>query len=81
MAPFYEFGNLADVLRNHLVKRSRFPAFVNGLNIKTTHLGHRKTIRRMSRYTAKTYVFNYAEFGDVSVEEYIFRSMFIRAII
>jgi eukaryotic translation initiation factor 2C len=59
----------------------RLPTFFQGLQVKTTHLGRHKTIQGITDYTAKTYIFNHAEFGDVSVEEYILKSMFLCTVI
>jgi eukaryotic translation initiation factor 2C len=56
---------------------SRPTTFVKGLRVKATHLGYRKTIKEATEYTAKTYVFKTEEFGEISVEEYFFKSMYI----
>lgn len=62
---------------DHMKAKSCLMTFFKGLQVKTTHLGSRKTIRGTTEYTAKTYAFNHQEFGEISVEEYLLKSMFI----
>ncbi|KAJ3563363.1 hypothetical protein NP233_g8987 [Leucocoprinus birnbaumii] len=72
---FYKPGNLADAL-NEFMRMSfsaRANAFVKGLRVKALHLGYRKTITKVTDYTANTYIFDSGEFGEVSVAEYFLK--------
>lgn len=73
---FYTPGNLA---RAMVVFRdssfgARMEAFCKGVRIKTTHLGYRKSVKKLARHTAKTYSFDTPEYGKVTVEQYFKRS-------
>lgn len=74
---FYAPGNLADAMvafRNASFG-AKVNAFVKGLRVQATHLNYRKTIKTMSKDTARTYSFECAELGGkVTVEEYFKRS-------
>jgi len=50
-------------------------AFCRNVRVKTTHLGHRKTVRGLASQNARQYFFQCDEFGgQVSVEQYFFES-------
>jgi len=49
-------------------------AFCRNVRVKTTHLGHRKTVRGLASQNARQYFFQCDEFGGVSVEQYFFAS-------
>jgi eukaryotic translation initiation factor 2C len=73
---FYTPGNLAQAMTTF--ENSSFGAraetFVRGVRVRTTHLGYRKTVKKLSRLNAKQYKFD-SENGKMSVEEYFKRSM------
>lgn len=75
---FYTPGNLAEGLIAFMNAShgARAQAFVKGIRIKTTHLGYRKTIKTISRFTADTHSFDSAEYGKVTVKEYFKKSTF-----
>ncbi|KAF8128683.1 Piwi domain-containing protein [Boletus edulis] len=77
---FYTPGNLAVAMMTF--ERSSFGArmevFCKSVRVKTTHLGYRKSVKRLVRHTAKTYKFDTPEYGRVSVEEYFKRKYNIR---
>ncbi|KAL5520600.1 hypothetical protein ACEPAF_2601 [Sanghuangporus sanghuang] len=78
---FYSEGNLANAMlefRNASFG-ARVDQFVRGIRIQTTHLGHKKTIKRASSHTAKSYRFKWDETGgQISVEEYFQRKYSLR---
>lgn len=73
---FYVAQNLADAMiefRNATFG-ARMNAFCKGVRVKTTHLGHRRTIKDVSHFNAKQYRFRAEEFGtEVTVEQYFRR--------
>ena len=75
---FYTPGNLAVAMQEF--QRSSFGAqmenFCKGVRIRTTHLGHRKGVKRLARHTARSYSFDTPEYGRVTVEQYFKRSEF-----
>jgi eukaryotic translation initiation factor 2C len=74
---FYTPGNLAEAMvtfRNASFG-AKMNVFVKGLRVEATHLGYRKSIKGMSKHTARTYSFDCSELGGkVTVEEYFRRS-------
>lgn len=71
---FYSEGNLANAMiefRN-ATYGGRIDQFVRGVRVQTTHLGHKKSVKRASTLTARTYKFKWDEAGgqQISVEEY-----------
>lgn len=77
---FYTPGNLAVAMmafRNSSFG-ARPAAFVKGVRVKTTHLGYKKTVKRLSNMSANQYKFHAEEFGrEVSVAEYFKLSEFL----
>lgn len=69
---FYTPGNLAHAMAafQNASFGARAAAFVRGVRVKTTHLGYRKTVKRLHTLNAKQYKFDTEEYGKVSVEEY-----------
>ncbi|KAI0341734.1 argonaute-like protein [Trametopsis cervina] len=69
---FYTPGNLAESLQAFLDASftARAGAFCKGVLVRTTHLGHRKTINGVSSYDAKSYAFNSDKHGKITVEQY-----------
>ncbi|RDB23947.1 Protein argonaute-3 [Hypsizygus marmoreus] len=70
---FYIPGSLARAMMDF--RDSSFGAranvFVRGVRVKTTHLGYRKTVKKLSNLNSRQYSFDAAEFGrKVTVEEY-----------
>ena len=77
---FYTPGNLADsmVAFRNASFGAKMNTFVKGIRVKATHLGYRRTIKTISKHTAKTYKFNCDDFkAEVTVEEYFKRSMLL----
>jgi hypothetical protein len=76
---FYSEGNLAEAM-NAFEQASfgaRMSAFVQRIRVKTDHLGHQKTVKRLAKFSAKQHRFEAQELGGmVTVEEYFRRSMF-----
>lgn len=75
---FYIPGNLARAMMDFQNSSSgaRMEVFCKSVRIKTTHLGYRKTVKKLVRHTARTYSFDTPEYGRVNVEEYFRRSKF-----
>lgn len=69
---FYTPGNLARAMVEFRDSSfgARMEVFCKGVRIKTTHLGYRKTVKKLARFTAKTYKFDTPEHGNVTVEDY-----------
>jgi len=70
---FYNPGNLAAKMLEwkKFTRNSSFNIFLKGLQVKSTHLHHSKSIRRVEPKTARQHRFHWEERGrDVSVEEY-----------
>ena len=74
---FYSEGNLANAMieyRNHTFG-ARAEVFVKGLRVQTTHIGFKKTIKKLSNRNAKNYKFAWdEEKREVTIEEYFRRS-------
>ncbi|KAF7293020.1 Argonaute-like protein [Mycena indigotica] len=74
---FYKPGNLARAMIEFRDSTfgARPEAFVRGVRVKTTHLGYKKTVKKLSNKTAKSHIFACAEFNNekVSVETYFKR--------
>ncbi|KAH0831190.1 hypothetical protein J3R83DRAFT_13768 [Lanmaoa asiatica] len=77
---FYVPGNLARAMVEFRDSSfgARMEVFCKSVRIKTTHLGYRKTVKKLARHNAKTYTFDTPEYGRVSVEEYFKRKYNIR---
>ncbi len=76
---FYSEGNLAEamVAFEQASFGARMSAFVQRIRIKTDHLGHQKTVKRLAKVNARQHKFEAQELGGtVTVEEYFRRSMF-----
>ncbi|KAF4579495.1 hypothetical protein EYR40_000331 [Pleurotus pulmonarius] len=70
---FYQAINLADAMSQF--RNASFGAnvanFVRTVRVQTKHLGHRKTVKKLSNKTARTHIFDCEDLGGkVSVEEY-----------
>lgn len=76
---FYVPGNLAVAMMEFRQSSfgARMEVFCKGVRVKATHLGYRKTVKKLVRQTAKTYSFDTPEHGRVTVEEYFKRSKYI----
>lgn len=74
---FYQPQNLAMAMIQF--QESSFGAqvstFVRGVRIKTTHLGYKKTVKKLARANARQHKFDSGDYGMVSVEEYFKKSM------
>ncbi|KZT22267.1 argonaute-like protein [Neolentinus lepideus HHB14362 ss-1] len=73
---FYAPGNLADKMIEFQRASfgARVAAFVKGVRVKTTHLGYKKTVRGIARFTARQYKFDCPELGgEVTCEAYFQR--------
>lgn len=78
---FYTENNLANAMMEfrNATFGARIDTFVRGVRVVTTHLGHKKSVKRSSTWTARTHKFMWEEEGrEVSVEEYFQRSKSIR---
>jgi hypothetical protein len=74
---FYSEGNLADamVTFEQVSFGARMSAFVQRIRVRTDHLGHQKTVKRLAKFNAKQHKFEAQELGGmVTVEEYFRRS-------
>ncbi|KAF7329744.1 Argonaute-like protein [Mycena kentingensis (nom. inval.)] len=71
---FYEAGNLAAKMSEFMNASfgARATAFAKGVRVRTTHLGYKKTVKRVSDKTARTHSFACAELNNavVTVERY-----------
>ncbi|KIP05634.1 hypothetical protein PHLGIDRAFT_91914 [Phlebiopsis gigantea 11061_1 CR5-6] len=69
---FYTPGNLADGMMAFMNASysARAAAFAKGVRVRTIHLGYRKTIKTVSKMTARQHKFDAEGLGTVSVEEY-----------
>ncbi|KAH9027442.1 argonaute-like protein [Lactarius hengduanensis] len=73
---FYSEGNLAEamVAFEQASFGARMSAFVQRIRIKTDHLGHQKTVKRLAKFNARQHKFEAQELGGtVTVEEYFRR--------
>ncbi|KAL4072209.1 Piwi domain-containing protein [Scleroderma yunnanense] len=73
---FYVAQNLADAMIEFSGASfgARMNAFVKGVRVQTTHLGHRKSIKEVAHANARQYRFHAEEYGaDVTVEQYFRR--------
>lgn len=74
---FYQPQNLAmamEQFRNHSFGAQ--PAnFVRGVRVKTTHLGYKKTVKKLHSKNAREHKFDSGDYGTVSVEQYFKKSM------
>lgn len=74
---FYSEGNLANAMQafRNASFGARVDNFVRSVRVQTTHLGHKKTVKRMSKKTARTHRFMWEEENrQITVEEYFRRS-------
>ena len=70
---FYQEGNLANSMIEYrnATFGGRVDGFIRGLRIVTTHLRHRKTVRKTSRLTARQATFMWDKVNrQVTTEEY-----------
>ncbi|CAA7266206.1 unnamed protein product [Cyclocybe aegerita] len=71
---FYKPGSLVAAMQEFASSSfgARPAAFVRGVRVKTTHLGYKKTVKKMSNLTARQHKFKADEYGgrEVTVEEY-----------
>lgn len=76
---FYQPRNLAVAMIEF--EQSSFGAqaatFVRGVRVKTTHLGYKKTVKKLARTTARLHKFDSGDFGTVTVEQYFKKSTFV----
>ncbi len=74
---FYSEGNLAEamIVFEQASFGARMSAFVQRLRVRTEHLGHQKSVKRLAKLNARQYRFEAQELGGmVTVEEYFRRS-------
>ena len=73
---FYTPGNLAERIMQFTSASfgARPNAFAKGLRVRTTHLGHKKGIKKVVDVTAKQHTFVAEGMGTVTVEVYFKRS-------
>ena len=76
---FYTPGNLVDRWAEfeEYSKGGRPNAFMKGIRVRIRHLGHVKTVKAVSTFTAANYKFDSHEYGMVTVLEYFRRSKFV----
>lgn len=69
---FYQPQNLAVAMKQfHDHSWSANPAnFVRGVRVKTTHLGYKKTVKKLHKLNASQHKFDSGDFGTVTVEQY-----------
>ena len=80
---FYSEGNLAEAMNvfEQASFGARMSAFVQRLRVRTDHLGHQKTVKRLAKLNAKQHKFEAQELGGmVTVEEYFRRSALLVAL-
>ena len=72
---FYSANNLANamVLYRNATFGARIDNFLRGLRVMTTHLQHKKTVKKASNFTARSHKFSWEEVGEVVTVEYYFR--------
>ncbi|OAX43740.1 Piwi-domain-containing protein [Rhizopogon vinicolor AM-OR11-026] len=78
---FYTHGNLAVqmMIFRDSTFGARMEAFCRSVRVKTTHLGYRKTVKCLTRQTARQYKFPCEELGrQVTVEQYFLEKYKIR---
>jgi len=77
---FYTPGNLAEQMMtfSKFAFGARMDAFCRSVRVKTTHLGHRKTVKCLARYNAMQYKFECSEFGGrkITVQEFFLKSTY-----
>lgn len=73
---FYTAGNLAEQMQLFVTASfgARANAFAKNVRVQTTHLGYRKTVKGVSKFTARQHKFDAEGMGMVTVEEYFKRS-------
>lgn len=69
---FYQPQNLAIAMKQFRDQSfSANPAgFVKGVRVKTTHLGYKKTVKKLHKLNARQHKFDSGDFGMVTVEQY-----------
>lgn len=74
---FYQPQNLAEAMKQFQEHSygARAADFVKGVRVRTTHLGYKKTVKRLHRTNARQHKFDSGEFGTVTVEQYFKKSM------
>ncbi|KAF9224760.1 Piwi-domain-containing protein [Gyrodon lividus] len=72
---FYVPGNLAVAMMEFrdCSFGARMDAFCRSVRVKTTHLGYRKSVKKLAHHTAKTYAFDTPEYGRITVQDYFKR--------
>jgi eukaryotic translation initiation factor 2C len=57
---------------------SRADVFAKSVRVKTTHLGYKKTVKKVARKNAREHRFHCEEFNaEVTVEQYFQRSRYL----
>jgi len=76
---FYQPQNLAVAMRQFQESSfgARASTFVKGVRVKTTHLGYKKTVKKLAQVNARQHRFDSDDFGTVTVEEYFKKSSFV----
>lgn len=76
---FYQPQNLAVAMMQF--QNSSFGAqastFVRGVRVKTTHLGYKKTVKKLAHVSARQHKFDSGDFGTVTVEQYFKKSKLV----
>ncbi|KAI0267268.1 argonaute-like protein [Gloeopeniophorella convolvens] len=73
---FYTEGNLAEAMIafENASFGARMSVFVQRIRVRTEHLGHRKSVKRLAKFNARQHKFEAQELGGtVTVEEYFRR--------
>ncbi|KAI0057312.1 argonaute-like protein [Artomyces pyxidatus] len=78
---FYMEGNLAEAMITfqNASFGARMATFAKGVRVKTDHLGYRKSVKGLAKFTARQYRFDCQELGGmVTVEDYFSRKYRIK---
>ncbi|KAK7683759.1 hypothetical protein QCA50_013135 [Cerrena zonata] len=77
---FYTPGNLATQMQEFLRYSfgARPNAFVKGVRVLATHLGYRKTVKKVAHVNARQHKFTAEGMGEVTVEQYFARKYGIK---
>jgi eukaryotic translation initiation factor 2C len=73
---FYAVGNLAERMMEFMNASfgARPSAFARGVRVKTTHLGHKKTVKKVAGMNAMQHSFDAEGIGRVTVQAYFQQS-------
>lgn len=73
---FYTPGNLAEKMQEFLNAsyNARPNAFARGVRVRTTHLGYRKTVKKVHHALPSQHRFKSEDYGEVTVEQYFKKS-------